>query len=594
MTMRVRFAYLVAAIAYAALSTAFLMQAAAAGQTIPVLIMSYLFLATQLVAVTWFLRISAHQRLSTLLGYSLIGCLLALLLLVAKSKGILWLLKILFYPPGGPLTFLQTPVGLFVICPLAGLYFLRTRRTQPFLALLAASLLYIWTVAIAFHWLYPTKAIFRDTLTKANAEFPWLIPAGLANVVLGVILAGSLLRLLSRSKRKFWVAILAMVGVVIVGCGMPLHGAPLVLLILSTTAWSTLGVLFVWAVFKVFVWLQEQGRWLTTEIIAVHFCWTYLTLCLLLYAWGFRGSLFSGSGLSLLVLSLGCGVTLALHLVVLHVLLWRIRAPRPIPAPKRLLLLRTFGRADEPEDLIDTLDDTWRRIGSVDLLAGSDVASRTLRSTMLEAFLLRRSEDQFLKTNEEVDKRLLNEEGDKRLLKLRSEVEADARYPVNGVFCYVDAWKRAFIRLVQDADAVLMDLQGFTVGNQSCIWELTHLVKHTPLRRILLLVDGGTELPALRKAAQEAWAHLPLDSPNANDQEPEIKFLIYDPRREADGHRLFSLLLEAAEDSAGINPYRPSSGGYTRPSLSGSSPVAGGTGCEYAGGAGAEYGDGGG
>jgi hypothetical protein len=93
-------------------------------------------------------------------------------------------------------------------------------------------------------------------------------------------------------------------------------------------------------------------------------------------------------------------------------------------------------------------------------------------------------------------------------------------------------------------------LQGFTVGNQGCIWELTHLVKHTPLRRILLLIDGKTDLPALTKAAQEAWAHLPLDSPNANDQEPEIKFLIYDSRREADGHRLFSLLLEAAEDSA--------------------------------------------
>jgi hypothetical protein len=374
-------------------------------------------------------------------------------------------------------------------------------------------------------------------VTKANAEFPWLIPAGLANVVLGVILAGSLLRLLSRSKRKFWLAILAMVGVVIVGCGMPLHGAPLVLLILSTTAWSTLGVLFVWAVFKVFVWLQEQGRWLTAEVIAAHFCWAYLTLCLLLYAWGFRGSLFNGSGLSLLVLSLGCVVAFALHLVVLHALLWRIRAPRPIPAPKRLLLLRTFGRADEPEDLIDTLDDTWRRIGAVDLLAGSDVASRTLRSTMLEAFLLRHTADQFLKTDEEVDNRLRD---------LPSEVEGDARYPVNGVYCYDSVWKRACKRLVQDAAVVLMDLRGFTSESKGCIWELDHLVKHAPLRRILLLIDGNTDLVALKREAQAAWAYLPLDSPNANDKEPQIKFLIYDRHREADGHKLFSLLLMAA------------------------------------------------
>jgi hypothetical protein len=535
-TTRVHFAYLVAALAYAALSTACLVQAATKYWHLAALIMSYLILASQIVVVTWFIRMSLRQRLSTFLAYSLIGSLLALL--VSGPQGILKLFTLLIYPPDGPFTFLETPIGFFVICPLAGLYFLLARRMQPFLALLAASLLYIGAGMVPYFLImsHPGQAI-----SAAVSERPWLIPAGLANVVHGVILAGKLLRLLPRFRGKFGLATLAVAVVAIVGSMMPLQGALLVLVILSGTAGSVLGVLFVWAVFKVFVWLQEQGHWLTPEIIHAHFCWIYLTLCLLFFAWLWRGNALIDSGLLFLGCVAGCLAALALHIALWHTLLWRIRSQRPSRAPKRLLLSRVFGRTDEPEYLLDALDDTWRRIGAVDLLGRSDVASRTLRSTTLEAFLLRRGVDQFLKTDEEVDRRLLD---------LRSEIEGDARYPVNGVFCYEDVWQRAFMRLTQDAAAVLMDLRGFTSHNRSCAWELAYLVEHVPLRRILLLVDKNTDRLALEREAQAAWTHLPLDSPNTSDQEPELKSLSYDRKSEADGHKLFRLLLIAAGDSA--------------------------------------------
>ncbi|HEX3552288.1 MAG TPA: hypothetical protein VIA62_03555 [Thermoanaerobaculia bacterium] len=516
MTSRVRCTYLVAALAYSALSTAFLVQAAAKLPIESRVILPYLILAPQIVVVTWFIRISLRQRLWIFLGYALIGSLLALL--VAAPKRTLGLAIAL--------------IGPFVIFPLAGLYFLLARRVQPFLVLLAASLLDIGMEAIPFYLIMSHPA---ETALAAASERPWLVAAGLANIVLGVILAGKLLRQ-SGTRQALGTATLVVVAAV--GGRMPLHGASLVLVILSGTAGSALGVLFVWVVFKVFGWLQERRRWLTPEILDAHFCWTYLTLYLLVWAWGLRGTALSDSGL----LRLGLLLALALHFVVLHALLLRIRARRPSRAPKRLLLLRVFGRADEREDLLDALDDTWRWIGAVDLLAGSDVFSRTLRSSMLEAFLLRRSADQFLKTDVEVDVRLHN---------LRSEIEGDGRYPVNGVYCYVNVWKRAFIRLVQDAAAVLMDLRGFTSENKGCAWELAYLVKHTPLRRILLLVDDSTDLPALEREARAAWTHLPLESPNANDPEPELEFLSFDRRSEADGRRLFKLLLSAATgDSA--------------------------------------------
>jgi hypothetical protein len=162
---------------------------------------------------------------------------------------------------------------------------------------------------------------------------------------------------------------------------------------------------------------------------------------------------------------------------------------------KRLLLLRVFGRADQRETLPDLLDDTWRHLGRIDLIAGTDLAMRTLGSRMLEAFLLRRADQQFLKTDEEVDRRLEH---------LHSRLEGDARYPINNVYCYATAWQRAVERLALKSDVVLMDLRGFTNRNQGCMIELTLVVQRIPLSRIVLLTDSSSDYQALEQVAQAA------------------------------------------------------------------------------------------
>jgi hypothetical protein len=42
-------------------------------------------------------------------------------------------------------------------------------------------------------------------------------------------------------------------------------------------------------------------------------------------------------------------------------------------------LLRVFGLADQRERLLDTSDDTWRRIGRIDLIAGTETALQALK-----------------------------------------------------------------------------------------------------------------------------------------------------------------------------------------------------------------------
>jgi hypothetical protein len=515
-TARARFAYVAAALAYAAVSTAFLIHSTVKLPFAARVLTPCMIVMPQLVIVTSFLNLSLRRRLVVFLGYALAGSLLALL--VAGPKGTLGLLF---------------SFSVFVVYPLAGLSVLRTRRMRPFLSiLLAASLLYFGAAMFPFYLILPDPA---GPALDTMKEKPWLIFIGLVNVVLSVILTGKLLKQ-PKAVRAIGIAVLA--AVALAGNGLLFKDVPTVLWVLSGTAGSTLGVLFAWLVFKIFVGLQKR-RLLTPEILDAHFCWTYLTLYLLVFVWGL-GELGTFSDPRLL--RRGLLLALALFPVVLHTLLLRVRAQRPRQAPRRLLVLRVFGRAEEREDLLDALGDTWCRIGAVDLFAHSDVASRTLRSSMLEAFLLRRSDDQFLKTEAEVDAQLDH---------LRSEIEGDARYPVNSVYSYGTVWQHAFVRLAEQSDAVLMDMRGFTAERKSSAWELAYLVQHTALRRVVLLVDrhpGVVE--ALEQVAREAWTRLPPESPNARDPEPGITALSFTHGSEAEKSALFELLLSAASEES--------------------------------------------
>jgi hypothetical protein len=224
----------------------------------------------------------------------------------------------------------------------------------------------------------------------------------------------------------------------------------------------------------------------------------------------------------------GVVIALALHMLTLHLLMIRIYLRREPLTTKRLLLLRVFGRPNEREDLLDDLDDTWRRIGAVDLLAASDVASRTLESRMLEAFLLRRGRDQFLRTEAEVHQRIEQRS---------SRIEGDARYPVDPFFCHESVWWAAFIGLAEKTTVVMMDVRGFTTDKQGCVRELAYLLQH-PLRQVVFIADAFSDLPALDQMARTAGV------------KEDLTVLEFSKRSNEDRHALFELLLNAAFPTA--------------------------------------------
>jgi hypothetical protein len=507
---KVHRAYITASIAYVAIAnTSFLLAERKSAFPLDVGVTIVFFLMfPEILLVFWFWKRDLTTRLAAVAGYVFAGALLALFL---ASKSRIQLLRILYVD------------GVY---PSAGVLLLFFKRLQPLLVGLMALLLYeLLGLGILLWWDAPWD------LTSAR---PWTVALGFFNLVAGVMIFGWILR-----SRRVIIPALVLLALIAVGLaadrvfgwqrlfGAYMYGLPA----------NVLQVSIVWLIFKGFVWLQDR-KLLSAQVLHAHLCWAWFTLCLMTFA-GYGTTFFGNAPW----LPWSVGAAFLCYATLLHALLWRIRSAHTNIPGKRLLLLRVFGSPQKREWLLDSLDDTWRRIGTVDLITGTDVAMRGLASTALEAFLLRRLDDQFLKTPDDVDR---------RLKRLRSDLQGDVRFPLNSLNCYASAWQTAVTRLALAADAILLDLRGFTRGHQGCTFELTFLVHHTDLHRTLLLVDSTTDMKSLEEVAHSAWRTLPLDSPNAGRPNPELMVLKLEGPSDTAIDALFSLLLRATHASASV------------------------------------------
>jgi hypothetical protein len=347
---------------------------------------------------------------------------------------------------------------------------------------------------------------------------------GVANLLLAVVIIGWLLRRPSVRWPIAGLAGMAFAGLVV---GRIAPASRLDVLLMSLPA-NVLQVYLLWLLFRMMLRLQAR-RYLPAQILHFHLCWAFLAAY-------YETIFFYGSALFPRAYNGLPSLAFVLYAGVLHLLLRRQwNAARGRPA-RRLLFLRTFGGAERSERMLDWLDDTWRRLGRIDLIAGTDLAMRTLGSRMLEAVLLRRADAEFLKTPDDVDRRLDH---------LRSDLEGDARFPINEIYCYASAWRSAVVRLAPDSDVVLMDLSAFTPRNRGCAFELTQLVHLVPLQRLVLIADGRTDRVALEDVLHAAWARLPSSSPNAHVSGAALTVLVFTGRAARDAKTLASVVFRA-------------------------------------------------
>ena len=373
--------------------------------------------------------------------------------------------------------------------------------TAGLLALRATRPLLVGLVPIVLGWLV-TALVLAAVLDAAGVTLNAGISlrayaGGVAATVLGTGLAVWQIR---RGLRKG--SLVLLIGLTLLGPALGhLTGFGLAGAMLSGVGFNGLVTMATWWLFASFVRFRGNGH-LPDEVFHYAFGWLGLSILLSLYL----GAL-ARPWIALPFVVFG---------VTLQPLLRRLRRRAATRIPKRLLLLRPFNDGRLRSNLLDALDNSWRRIGTLDLVVGGDLAVRTVSGPVLESVLLGTVHRHFLHRIDEVDD---------CLARLPHRAALDGRFPLNELYCDPAVWQAAVTALADRADVVVMDLRGMRAGNRGALFELKMAVQRVELSRIVLLADRRTDERALAEVADEAWRSRPDNLPSPVVPDPRLVLL---------------------------------------------------------------------
>ena len=172
---------------------------------------------------------------------------------------------------------------------------------------------------------------------------------------------------------------------------------------------------------------------------------------------------------------------------------------------RRLLLLRVFALGKRSEQLYDTVGKSWRSVGSMQMIAGPDLATTTIEPHEFLDFLSGKLDRRFIDNAHTLDLRI----GQMDLLPDR-----EGQFRVTEFFCHDDTWKMTLARLADGSDAVLMDLRGLSKANAGCVFEIHEIFNVVPLACAVFAIDDSTDQAFMRRTMEEAWHQVKDRSPN--------------------------------------------------------------------------------
>ncbi|KQW35265.1 hypothetical protein [Rhizobacter sp. Root404] len=318
--------------------------------------------------------------------------------------------------------------------------------------------------------------IFGHSATRAAA--PWLLP--LFMLLMWVSMAGVDVLALLVERRSPWIASLP-----------GWLGAPAVIALFALLPW----LLAWWPVQRLGRWLARAyaRKQLSDLMVMFGSVWAISQLLQAL-------SVASHAGVA------GIAMLLPLAWVPLAMAIYA-RAQAAPAHPPTLLVLRVFQHDAQVQALFDHVIERWRLSGPTVLIAGTDLADRTLDADDLFVFLDGDLASRFIRTPAEVPL---------RLAAFDPTPDADRRYRVNECYCHDSTWQHALRALVHRSDVVLMDLRGFQARNAGCVFELETLARAPRPLRVVVLIDGTTDRAAAAEAAAGAppgrfhWVETPL------------------------------------------------------------------------------------
>jgi hypothetical protein len=163
----------------------------------------------------------------------------------------------------------------------------------------------------------------------------------------------------------------------------------------------------------------------------------------------------------------------------------------PRGGPVTLLFLRTFGNASRSDRLLHAVCRSWLAAGEIHVIAGPDIAMSTASPEGVLRFATLLLGHHFIRSPADLERRL-------RTAKHRPAL--DGRYEVREYPCFENTWRPAMERLAAGADAILIDVRGYTVANIGTAFELATLGELRALERTLLIVDDSTPIQSVRTA----------------------------------------------------------------------------------------------
>ena len=271
---------------------------------------------------------------------------------------------------------------------------------------------------------------------------------------------------------------------------------------LSATGTMTVLHLIGFAAFAVVAWIilgtlrrLYQKKYISEQSITVDAIWLLFGIVNSI-GLVFKGRLWIFSGLAAFILY----KLVAVGLFHAFGMARRARSRGP-----RLLLLRVFALGRRSESLYDTLGKSWRAVGSMQLIAGPDLATSTIEPHEFLDFVRGRLDRRFIDTGGSLDL---------RIDQMDLTPDGDGLFRVTEFFCHDDTWKLTLARLADESDAVLMDLRGFSQLNSGCVFEIHELVNVLPLQRVVFAIDESTDQTFMRSTMQQAWRQIKDRSPN--------------------------------------------------------------------------------
>jgi len=183
-----------------------------------------------------------------------------------------------------------------------------------------------------------------------------------------------------------------------------------------------------------------------------------------------------------------------------HALRWAQRGDAR-PPRRTLLLLRVFGDTRRTEALFERIASRWQRFGPVTMIAAPDVVAGTVDPGDVLRFAAGNIDAAFVTSQDDLTRRLAT---------MDIAPDRDGRFRINEFCCHDDTWQATVVALIERADAVVMDLRGFSAERHGCEFELGELVARLGAGRGVLIVDASTDRALLARLVPAGPAALPM------------------------------------------------------------------------------------